>query len=67
MTSTPPLSEPHKFIPPGGTAEAIGAQALVFIAQRLAGVEWVLGEINEKLHKIIATGQQQLIEQKQRR
>lgn len=45
-------SGPHKFSQPMGGVDQVKAGALVFMAERLAGLEWVLGEINEKMLKM---------------
>ena len=48
MPQTPPLSGPHQFSPSSNNIDTIAAEAAAFIAQRLAGIEWVLGELNLK-------------------
>jgi hypothetical protein len=55
MPSTLPISGPHQFSASSSDPEAIKANTLVFIAERMAGIEWFLGEINDKMFKNQAT------------
>jgi hypothetical protein len=53
MPSTPPITGPHQFAASSSqSAEAIAASALAFIAQRMAGIEWLLTELNDKMFKV---------------
>ncbi len=52
MPATPPLSGPYEFNPARSDIDGQQAEALVFIAQRLAGIEWILGELNLKATKV---------------
>lgn len=61
MPNTPPITGPHPYNPvtsaPTGTSvpsEARQAAALEFLAERAAGIEWQLVELNEKLFRIVA-------------
>ena len=54
MPNTPPITSQRRFYSPsGGTAEWSQAHALDFIAERAAGIEWHLAQLNDKLFKII--------------
>jgi len=52
MPNTTPVSGPHQFRASSGNAEAIQADAIVFIAERMAGIEWLRSELNNKMFKI---------------
>ena len=55
MPNTPPITGQHEFNP-GNQSDAdwARANALAFIAERAAGIEWQLAQLNEKLFQIQA-------------
>jgi hypothetical protein len=55
MTDTPPISGPHKFSHSNANVDQVNSQALVFIAERLAGIEWMLSQMNDKALKVQTT------------
>lgn len=55
MAQNAPMHGPHTFLlPTGDKSDARAAHALEFVAQRVAGIEWQLAELNEKLLQIAA-------------
>ena len=61
MPDTPPLTGPHSFSPlrnamptTQASPEDRQAVALEFLAERLAGIEWQLVELNQKLFQVVA-------------
>ena len=53
MTKDAPTHGPHTFLlPTGDKSDARTAHALEFVAQRTAGIEWQLAELNDKLLQI---------------
>jgi hypothetical protein len=51
MPTTPPITGPHTFSAVG-TPEQIQQNALVFMAERLASIEWLMFEMNNKMFKV---------------
>ena len=51
-----PLTGPFDFIPTNHHADMLQAEASAFIAQRLAGVEWQLMQLNKNLFDLINKG-----------
>jgi hypothetical protein len=55
MPSTPPITSAHQFSPSSSNLpDAKQATALEFIADRAAGIEWELHELNDKLFRILS-------------
>jgi hypothetical protein len=55
MPSNPPINGPHQFHGrQSANADAIQADASAFVAERLAGIEWQLVELNNNLFKILS-------------
>jgi hypothetical protein len=54
MPTNPPIGGPHQFHSQAATADAIQANAAAFIAERVAGIEWQLVELNNNLFKILS-------------
>lgn len=52
MPATIPLTGPHALHTSGSDVAKTQAEAIVFIAERLAGIEWLLTELNRKAIKI---------------
>lgn len=52
MPSTPPMGGAHQFHTANSQVEGVQTDAIVFIAERMAGIEWLLSEINEKMFKM---------------
>lgn len=54
MPNTPPLTGQHNFTgnAQGIAPEWVEANALSFIAERAAGIEWQLVQLNQYLHRI---------------
>jgi len=46
------MSGPHKFNNANTNADMRASNALEFIAERMAGIEWLLSELNDKAFKI---------------
>jgi hypothetical protein len=53
MPNTPPITGPHE-LNAQGDMNHIQSQATVFMAERVAGIEWQLAQLNEKLFQIVA-------------
>jgi hypothetical protein len=55
MPQNLPVTNPHTFHPSTtGAPDAHAAQALEFIAERMAGIEFILTEMNQKMFKMEA-------------
>ena len=61
------LSRPRTFVPnPNGDPSASNATAIVFIAETLAGIEWELVQLNDRLSEIYASLWRQQTPQRRR-
>ena len=56
MPNSPPITGQHEFNSSSmsGSSDSAQASALAFIAERAAGIEWQLAQLNEKLFQILA-------------
>lgn len=57
MPDSPPMPGPEMFkaADPSIKPEQVEANALAYIAQRMAGIEWELQQLNETVHKAQAS------------